>query len=195
MCSPPTDKLSKSNDVVRQLAERIQALQAQVANGTFVPDREDNIQSRALGTKEHPGQARDVRLVPWQIAFENDQSAYISHGRNNARKIASVHEELSAMFEAKWKEKEAALTATYQAQIEAEQVSRGNFSSEQVHSSCRSTQLPQVDADSTFDVDHISEPTYFMLYMESQGCKALFRHKVAIDQVHPGNMINGRRCL
>ena len=96
------------------------------------------------------------------------------------------------MFEAKWKEKEAALTATYQAQIEAEQVSRGNFSSEQVHSSCRSTQLPQVDADSTFDVDHISEPTYCMLYVESQGCKAVFRHKVAAGQVHPGNMVNGR---
>ena len=57
MCSPPTDKLSKSNDVVRQLAERIQALQAQVANGTIVPDREDDVLSRALGTKEHPDQA------------------------------------------------------------------------------------------------------------------------------------------
>jgi hypothetical protein len=31
-----------------------------------------------------------------------------------------------------------------------------------------------------------------MLYVESQGCKAIFRHKVAADQVHPGNMINGR---
>ena len=42
---------------------------------------------------------------------------------DNARKIVNVHEELSAMFEAKWKEKEAALTATYQAQREAELVS------------------------------------------------------------------------
>ena len=64
MCSPPTDKLSKSNDVVRQLAERIQALQAQVANGTFVPDRENDVISQALGTKEHPSQARGVGLVP-----------------------------------------------------------------------------------------------------------------------------------
>ena len=31
-----------------------------------------------------------------------------------------------------------------------------------------------------------------MLYMESQGCKAVFRHKVAVGQVHPGNMVNGR---
>ena len=64
------------------------------------------------------------QLVPWQIAFENDQSTYRSHGRNNARKIASVHEELSAMFEAKWKEKEVALTATNQAQIEANKFPR-----------------------------------------------------------------------
>ena len=31
-----------------------------------------------------------------------------------------------------------------------------------------------------------------MLYVESQGCKAIFRHKVAIGQDHPGNMVNGR---
>ena len=28
--------------------------------------------------------------------------------------------------------------------------------------------------------------------MELQGCKAIFRHKVAASQVHPGNMTNGR---
>ena len=84
------------------------------------------------------------------------------------------------MFKAKWKEKEAALTATYQAQIEAKQVSRGTFSSEQVYNSYGSTQLPQVDVDSTFDMDHISKPTYCMLYVESQGCKAVFRHKVVV---------------
>jgi hypothetical protein len=96
------------------------------------------------------------------------------------------------MFEAKWKEKEVALTSTYQAQREeAKLVSRGNFSSERVRSSCGSTQLLEIDADSTFDMDHISEPTYCMLYMESQGCKAVFRHMVAANQVHLGNMING----
>ena len=31
-----------------------------------------------------------------------------------------------------------------------------------------------------------------MLYMESQGCMAIFRHKVAAGRVHPGNMVNGR---
>ena len=49
--------LSFPNDAVRQLTERIQALQAQVPNGTFVPDREDDVLSQALGTKEHLGQA------------------------------------------------------------------------------------------------------------------------------------------
>ena len=47
--------LSFSNDAVHQLAEKIQALHDQVANGTFVPDREDDVLSRALGTKEHLG--------------------------------------------------------------------------------------------------------------------------------------------
>jgi hypothetical protein len=49
--------LSFLNDEVWELAERIQALQAQVANGTFILDREDDILSWALGTKEHPGRA------------------------------------------------------------------------------------------------------------------------------------------
>ena len=56
--------LSFPNDAVWELAERIQALQAQVANGTFVPDRENDVISQALGTKEHPSQARGVGLVP-----------------------------------------------------------------------------------------------------------------------------------
>ena len=47
--------LSFSNDAVQELAKRIQALQAQVANGTFILDREDDVLSQALGMKEHPG--------------------------------------------------------------------------------------------------------------------------------------------
>ena len=31
-----------------------------------------------------------------------------------------------------------------------------------------------------------------MLYVESQGCKVVFRHKVADGHVHPGNTVNGR---
>ena len=72
--------LSFSNDAVQELAKRIQALQAQVANGTFILDREDDVLSRALGTKEHPGQAGGVGLVPWQITFKNDKSTHRSHG-------------------------------------------------------------------------------------------------------------------
>ena len=49
--------LSFPNDAVWELAERIQALQAQVANGTFVPNREDDVLSQALGKKEHPSRA------------------------------------------------------------------------------------------------------------------------------------------
>ena len=49
--------LSFPNDAVQQLTERIQALQPQVSNGTFVPDKEDDVLSWALGTKDHPGQA------------------------------------------------------------------------------------------------------------------------------------------
>jgi hypothetical protein len=62
-------------------------------------------------------------LVPWLIAFEKDQATYRSRGRNNARKIASVREEMLALFEAKWKEKEAKFTA-YQAKREAKQFSQ-----------------------------------------------------------------------
>ena len=39
-----------------------------------------------------------------------------SRARNKARNIASVHEEMLAMFKAKWKEKQVELTATYESQ-------------------------------------------------------------------------------
>ena len=49
--------LSFPNDAIQQLIERIQALQAQVANGILVPDREDDVLSWALGSKECPSRA------------------------------------------------------------------------------------------------------------------------------------------
>ena len=57
-----------------------------MANGTFVPDREDEVLSQALGTKEHPSRARGVGMVPLIIAFENDLPTYRSRERNIARK-------------------------------------------------------------------------------------------------------------
>src|SRR5207253_10790291 len=45
-------------EVVNKLAE----IQAQVTQGSFVPDRENDVLTKALGTKEHPSQTRALAL-------------------------------------------------------------------------------------------------------------------------------------
>ena len=74
--------LSFPNDAVRQLTKRIQALQAQVANGTFVPNREDDILSQALGTIEHPSQAvGGIMLEKLLVCMKNCQLCSRQNGK------------------------------------------------------------------------------------------------------------------
>ena len=46
--------LNFPSDAVCELSIKIEALQSQEADGTFVPNREDDILTRALWNKEHP---------------------------------------------------------------------------------------------------------------------------------------------
>ena len=68
--------LSFPSDAVCELTIKIEALQSQVADGTFVLDREDDVLTRALWNKDYPGRAQGVGLVPWKVAFENDLTTY-----------------------------------------------------------------------------------------------------------------------
>src|SRR5207244_12898835 len=66
-------------EVVNKLAE----IHAQATQGSFMPDRENDVLTKALGTKEHPGRTRGFgSKVPWKKGFPNDFYKYKS--RRNA---------------------------------------------------------------------------------------------------------------
>src|SRR5437868_9752317 len=53
-CAELSFNKPKMTEVVKKFAE----IQAQVTQGSFVPDRENDILTKALGNKEHPGRTR-----------------------------------------------------------------------------------------------------------------------------------------
>src|SRR5438876_5730743 len=79
-------------EVVNKLAE----IHAQATQGSFVPDRENDILTKALGTKEHPGRTRGFgSKVPWKTGFPNDLYKYKSRRDAKQRR----REEFVAAFE------------------------------------------------------------------------------------------------
>src|SRR6266542_4391134 len=85
-------------EVVNKLAE----IRTQATQGSFVPDRENDVLTKALRTKEHPGRARGFgSKVPWKKGFSND--LYKSKSRRNAEQRR--WEEYKAAFEEMYKEK------------------------------------------------------------------------------------------
>ena len=62
-------------EVVKKLAQ----FHVQATQGSFVPDRENDVLTKALGTKEHPGRTRGFgSKVPWKKGFPNDLHKYKS---------------------------------------------------------------------------------------------------------------------
>ena len=52
------------------MVKKIAEIQAQVTQGSFVPDRENDILTKALGNKEHSGETRSIgSKVPWKKGF------------------------------------------------------------------------------------------------------------------------------
>src|SRR6266540_2264301 len=89
-------ELSFNKPEIQEVVQKIAEIQAQVIEGSFVPDREHDILTKALGIPEHPGRTRGKgSKVPWKTGFPQD-----AH-RDNARRNAELRriEELKAAFE------------------------------------------------------------------------------------------------
>src|SRR5438128_6659276 len=85
-------------EVVNKLVE----IHAQATQGSFVPDRENDVLTKALGTKKHPGWTQGFgSKVPWKKGFPNDLHKYKS--RKNAEQRR--REEFKAAFEKMYEEK------------------------------------------------------------------------------------------
>ena len=77
-------ELSFNTPETQQVVQKITEIQAQVTQGSFVPDRENDILTRALGNKEHPGRTWGIgSKVPWKKGFPQDLNRYKS--RRNAK--------------------------------------------------------------------------------------------------------------
>lgn len=63
------------------MAARLVELIKMSAEGTFVPDRERDELSAAIGTKERGGRCRGKGVVPWKVAWREHIDTYRSRQR------------------------------------------------------------------------------------------------------------------
>ena len=84
------------------MVQKIAQIQAQVTEGSFVPDREHDILTKALGNPEHPGRTRGKgSKVPWKTEFPQDNHRYKSRRTMEQKRI----EQFKATFEEIYEEK------------------------------------------------------------------------------------------
>src|ERR1043165_1726043 len=171
---PETGKLVWNNKKMDATVEKLRDLFAKSAKGTFVPDRENNEITEALGNPEHPGRTRGTSgSVPWKYGFP-DAGGYRSRERKRKKEV-SLMEQLNArvkVLEEAHRVDEATQEATPPSQR---------------RSSVASTELelvvaqPELTAPTSYPVDAITE---------NQDCQLLakFGHltpKAAIGTVRP----------
>ena len=77
----PRDGTLVLGDQLREIAARLVEFIRLAAEGTFVPDRENDELTMALGTKEHGGRCRGKGVIPWKEAFLQHIDSYRSRKR------------------------------------------------------------------------------------------------------------------
>src|SRR3954469_1623564 len=72
--------------------DKLQKLFAKTAKGTFIPDRENDELTEALGNPEHPGRTRGTSgSVPWKYGFP-DAGAYKSRERKRKKELNEMQQ-------------------------------------------------------------------------------------------------------
>lgn len=197
----PDGSLGFRDRDAEDLGRKIQEAHEAASTGAFVPDRENDELTRALGSKEHPGRTRGTGNVPWRFAFPEHLGTYRSHGRRNAQQqdewqslLQAVREEVNATNEKFRAELVESLSrGAPLAPGEAMRDAAPDLTSPPglVRSSCGSTALPEEDVGVTFPVDKITQPTTCKLYIHQK----FFDMKVAVGQAWPtgeGVMLHNR---
>ena len=82
---------SSTNPPMSELMQRRQ--------GTRISNREKDVLTQALGTKEHPGRTRGTSVVPWKLAFPQESNTYRSRSRGRADQEAEYLRRLKEMEE------------------------------------------------------------------------------------------------
>src|SRR6266542_3578275 len=154
-------------EVVNKLAK----IHAQATQGSFVPDRENDVLTKALRTKEHPGRARGFgSKVTKKKGFPQDAHRYKSRRNAEQRRW----EEYKATFEEMYKEKKR-----------KEREEQENLA---VPSSAGS--VDQEEPFGKFPVDSITRPTRCKLFVPV--AKGAFKIEVASGMVYPERVLHGK---
>lgn len=77
----PIDGSLVFGDQLRELAERLLELIRKSERGEFIPDRDRDELTAALGNPEHPGRTRGLGIVSWKHGFREDIGSYRSRKR------------------------------------------------------------------------------------------------------------------
>src|SRR5579883_2011336 len=85
---PDDGSLTFKNETATELARKIVEAHENASQGEYLPIREEDELTRALGTKEHPGRARGIGSWPWKAAFPDDAAMW--HKPRATRKSASL---------------------------------------------------------------------------------------------------------
>ena len=159
----------KTQEVVKKFAE----IQAQVTQGSFMPDRENDLLTKALGNKEHPGRTQGIgSKVPLKEGFPKDLHKYKS--RKNAEQRR--REEFKAAFGEMYEEKK-----------KKERQEQETLASPPVPSSAGS--VDQVEPFGMFPMDSITEPARCKLYVSAG--KGAFKIEVASGMAYPERLWHG----
>ena len=154
--------------------DKLRKLFAKTAEGTFVPDRENDELTEALGNPEHPGRTRGTSgSVPWKYGFP-DAGGYKSRERKRKKELSEM-QQLNARVKA-LEERHRVDEATQEATPPSQR-----------RSSVASTELelvvaqPKLTAPTSYPVDAITE-------IQDVQLLAKFGHltpKAAIGTVRP----------
>ena len=99
---PVSGRCVWTNELLRIPVKKIQQYIDAAQEGTFVPDRENDELTMALGNPEHPGRTRGTPgSVPWKAGFP-DAGGYKSQERRKKMEqtqIQKLHERVQALEE------------------------------------------------------------------------------------------------
>ena len=86
--NPETGKCTwKKNKIMNAKVEKLREYFAKSAAGTFIPDRETDELTKALGNPEHPGRTWGTAgSVPWKYGFP-DAGGYKSRERKRKKEL------------------------------------------------------------------------------------------------------------
>jgi hypothetical protein len=161
---PVTGKIvgkGKWKELVDKIKEKLENAIRDVRNGVFIPDREDDELTRALGNPEHVGRARGYPGgTTFKTAWPDSANTYRSRSRSKKKESARISE-----LERGLKETREELKALKEQRTEPQQRVELDPQADVAPSQRRSSVGSTRQVDGPYPVDDITEPTSCELHI------------------------------